>query len=291
MVCRQVILIGKTGFLGGAIASQTQGSAHRWSEVIAPDSRKHVAALLQPSLRRQAVHSLAKPDVECDWIFAVGLVDPRANAEDLNRINVEAPLHLVDVLNREPLARRHRIITFGSVLERKPELAESNPYLRSKARLFYSWCQMHADLPLTWIHVQLHTLYGGVKLPHSAMFTGQMLAALVTGSQFTMSGGEQLREYHHVDDIAHSVLHFIATQSADSRTLELSSGQPIRLRDLAHAVFDHFHIPDRLSVGILPASAAEVYENEYKRSPHLLAYREPCAGVIAWFEALGVDKK
>jgi nucleoside-diphosphate-sugar epimerase len=291
-VSRQAVLIGNTGFLGRAMELQVRASGDPSTDVVVPDHRALISALLQPSGTRGAVVSpLLRPDGDQDWIFAAGLVDPRADPADLDRINVEAPLRLVEHLSDHVGPGRRRLITFGSVLERRPELAGSNAYLSSKARLFGRWKQMHAELPLTWIHVHLHTLYGGSQPPHPFMFTGQMLAALTNGSRFQMSGGEQLREYHHLDDIAQSIVRFLQSVSPKPRLLELSCGRPVRLRDLAQAVFEHFRALELLSIGARPACNAEIYENEYAYTPDLAAYREPCAGVIAWFEGLGVKPK
>ena len=58
------------------------------------------------------------------------------------------------------------------------------------------------------------------KRPHPFMFAGQMLDALEKEKPFKMSGGAQLREYHHVEDIAASVSRFprrFATRSQGNR--------------------------------------------------------------------------
>jgi len=116
-----------------------------------------------------------------------------------------------------------------------------------------------------------------------------MLAALTSKTNFRMSGGIQLREYHHVADIARSVVGFLNTHEETALPLTLSSGEPVRLRDLACAVFNHFEANDLLTIGARPVADAEVYESEHQRSGHLIAYRDPCAGVIDWFESLGVQ--
>jgi nucleoside-diphosphate-sugar epimerase len=100
-----------------------------------------------------------------------------------------------------------------------------------------------------------------------------------------MSGGAQLREYHHVEDIAASILAFLA-KSHDREVIELNSGEPIRLRDLASAVFEHFGAAGLLEIGVRPHSSGEVFDNAYERSPYLTASRDPMNGLIAWFEEL-----
>ena len=89
-------------------------------------------------------------------------------------------------------------------------------------------------MPGRAIHLHLHTLYGGQPHPH--MFLGQMIGALERGAEFHMTSGEQLREYHHAHDIAGAMLAGRDWESA-REPVHLSSGAPVRLADLARAVF------------------------------------------------------
>ena len=178
-------------------------------------------------------------------------------------------------------------MTFGSVLEDRPGLAAATPYLASKRRLLERHSDPARPRGVPWLHVQLHTLYGGHKPPHPGMFAGGMFASLRDRKPFHMSAGEQLREYHHVADVAASVIDRLSEEVGDGPVV-LSSGEPIRLRDLAKGVFSHFGAGDLLKVGARRHDVGEVFENVYRRSPQLVAYRDPIAGVIAWFEALGL---
>jgi nucleoside-diphosphate-sugar epimerase len=288
---RQAVLIGNTGFLGRAIELQLRSSQNPYDSLIVPDHRALVAALLHPSGGGEVLKPLLNSKLRQDFIFSVGLVDPHRDQVELDRINVDAPLRLLERLCKIASQQQWRLITFGTVLAGYPDLAVTNPYLRSKARLLAAWQEHSRSLPFAWIHTQMHTLYGGAKPPHEFMFTGQMLSALRSRSVFRMSSGTQVREYHHLDDIAKSVVSFLAAQGEEPFLLELSSGAPMRVRDLAYAVFDHFGARELLSIGARPNRQPEVFDSRHRRTTHLIAYREPCAGVIAWFEALGVRRK
>ena len=104
-----------------------------------------------------------------------------------------------------------------------------------------------------------------------------------------MSGGTQLREYHHVQDIADSILSFLSRDGRD-RMIELSSGEPVRLRDLASAVFKYFDEFELLEIGSKVHSQGEVFESIYQRSPYLTASRDSIEGVIYWFKKLNVAR-
>jgi nucleoside-diphosphate-sugar epimerase len=288
---RQVVLIGNTGFLGRAIELQVGSSQDQHVSLAVPDHRALVAGLLNRHCGADTVSSYLNPALRQDFIFSVGIANPHRNEAELDRINVEVPLRLLEHLCGASYRDRLRLITFGTVLAVHPQLAELNPYYRSKSRLLQAWKERSRSCPIGWVHVHLHTLYGGPKPPHPFMFTGQMLSALRSGSVFEMSSGMQLREYHHVDDIAKSLLSFLALERNEPHLLELSSGDPLRLRDLAKTVFDHFGARNLLSIGARTDGDAEVFENRYRRSMRLIAYRDPCAGVIAWFEKLGVGRE
>jgi nucleoside-diphosphate-sugar epimerase len=283
---RQAVLIGATGFLGRAIEACIRKDATCFSSLVIADHRHLMPALLHDSSRSDVPH--LDSELAQDWIVATGIVDPRRDPADLLRANVEFPVRLFERLGTGNRPGRRRLVTFGSVLENRSDLATGNPYLESKAQLLQAWKELNGGSPVPWLHLQLHTVYGGSKPPHSFMFMGQMFSALLSQSVFAMSTGEQLREYHHVDDIAESTVALLCRDPVRSRVLNLSSGRPVRLRDLASGVFAHFAAQDLLLVGAKPLAQAEIFESPYCRSPELVAGREPCQGVIRWFESLGI---
>ena len=115
-----------------------------------------------------------------------------------------------------------------------------------------------------------------------------MRPALKVRRVFAMSHGSQLREYHHADDIAQSLCALLDDAAQESETIDLSSGRPVRLRDLASRVFRHFGASDLLEIGALPVQEAEVYEPCYQPSKYLAACRDPLQGIIDWLETLGI---
>jgi len=285
---RQAVLIGATGFLGKGVEARFQRKAGGVCPLLVANHRRLISALSRSSLLPE-IKSIMDADVDQDWIVATGLVDPDSDPGDLLRINVEVPLRLFDLLVDGARPRQRRLVTFGSVLENRPDLANTNAYLESKAKLLEAWQARSNGSPVAWIHLQLHTLYGGGKPPHPFMFTGQMFSALSFRTPFPMSAGGQLREYHHLDDVAESLAGLLSRDALDSQCVTFSSGCPVRLRDLASSIFTHFGAEDLLLIGARSAADAEVFDNPYRRSPELIADREPCEGVIRWFETLGLQ--
>src|SRR5262249_52218512 len=132
-----------------------------------------------------------------------------------------------------------------------------------------------------FMHVRMHTIYGSAPKAH--MFLGQILTSLQNGTPFCMSSGEQLREYHHADDIAVAITGILARQWDFGTIIELNSGNPVRLIDLARQVFRAFGREELLQVGALAGAEGENKARVFPASPAWLlpATRETGAGVIA----------
>jgi nucleoside-diphosphate-sugar epimerase len=121
------------------------------------------------------------------------------------------------------------------------------------------------------------------------MFIGQMVAALRRQQVFAMSAGLQLREYHHVDDVAGAVERLLSRSSWNlDPTQPLSSGHPIQLATMARAIFDFIGRGGDLRIAELATPAGENMRHEFPAAPAWLLgpSREPVAGVCAWVAAL-----
>lgn len=291
---RHIVLLGGTGLLGGAIRRRcgvSRASGIGLSLLDARQAFREIAQAGTSDLVRRAYDSIDAPQ---DWILAAGIVDPKADSGRLAQVNAEFPARLFEILcehagERADAGPALRFVTFGSVLETRADIAQANPYIRSKWQLLRSWKRLSPAACVPWTHVQLHTLYGGGE-PHPFMFLGQMYAALKGRQAFAMSHGTQLREYHHADDIAASLSAVLRDTGGGPQAIDLSSGQPVRLRDLAQRVFEHFGASDLLEIGALPTNQAEVYEPCHRPSKHLAACRDPVQGIIDWLESLGVAR-
>ena len=272
-----IVLFGATGQLGGAIKRLFPAAVCiPWSNA----QSFHPESLLTGNTRKPAI----------DFIFANGLTHSKAPELELLASNYEFPKRFVEKffgLNigfqqsaGDPLCR---FLTFGTVTENFPEMVQANSYIRSKKRL-RDWVETQAnEHPRMFRHIQLHTLYGGLPAPH--MFLGQIAGALQNDAQFEMSSGEQLREYHHIDDIARSVAALLAQDwGPNEPILTLSSGSTVQLRVLAQEIFSAFGKADHLKIGALGRNSVEIMDQVYAPSdPSLLVQtRDPVKGVIGF---------
>jgi nucleoside-diphosphate-sugar epimerase len=220
-----------------------------------------------------------------DVVFASGLTDPNASAPDLALANVEQPVSVIEAtLDRN----QFRYLTIGSVLETRLSLTASNRYLASKAALWAHIKRVAVDPRLDGriMHLRGHTFYGGAPAPHS--FLGQMYDSLRAGRPFRMSEGRQLREYAHVDDVALSIIALLGRPWMGPVDLNLNTGEPVRLSELARAVFRAFECEQLLQLGVLPTPAGENLDMTFPRSPAWLLGRPRPAikGIVDWFSDL-----
>ncbi len=277
----KVLLFGASGQIGTAIrfcASVSGGvevRAFPWARVEAEKLWSNRGALLV------AIESATESWTEFDIAFASGLTDPKMAGADLMRSNVEFPLAVIEA-TRERSGVRY--LTIGTVFEEFGEFAAANLYVGSKRELSE---RVTAEKDLTnssrAMHLRLHTVYGGQPKPY--MFFGQMIEALRLGSEFRMSAGHQLREYHHAHDVAGAILALLQRDwQAGSEPVNLSSGAPVRLADLATSVFNGCGRLELLKIGAIGGAAGDNRDRVFPRSDASLLpfYRDPMVGVLEY---------
>jgi len=204
-------------------------------------------------------------------IFAA-VTDPHAESELVESVNVRLPRLVLDGASEFG----YGVTTYGSALEALG--LTTNRYLESKRRLA-SMVDEFVRNGTDAFHIRFHTVYGaGTPQPH--MFLGQIFSALVTNSPFNMTSGEQLREYHHVDDVVSAISLLNAHRNGSSATI--SHGMAVTLRDLANAIFASVDRSDLLHIGTVQSEPTDVYESIGGETLELegLHFREPIAGVV-----------
>jgi nucleoside-diphosphate-sugar epimerase len=270
------VLFGSSGLIGSGLARALQNRdvlAFAWSE--------------SPGFIDQVLSAL-DPFRAYDFVFAGGLTDSKLSFERIRYSNTLFPQQLMEATASFSGAR---YLTIGTVMENFPDACEPNAYLRSKLELG-RWLVARSSEP-QWAgrcrHVRLHTVYGGTQLkPH--MFLGQVVAALRANQEFRMSSGEQLREYHHVDDVVLSLTAILEAQwdRHASPILEISSGHAVKLGELARAIFHAFGKDELLRIGAIPRAQSENLDQIFPPAqPWLLPHtREPITGVIEWVRGI-----
>ncbi len=270
------MILGARGRLGGALAASAE-----FGRVVALDRSVYSSWARQGAATDVSAYfdKLAVPADRTRILIASGVTDPAIPRDEHHRVNYMLPRNVIEGARRRGL----KVVTFGSILELIASRQSQNPYVVSKIRLAEFIRQSRAaDAGV--LHIRLHTLYGGGP-PANFMFLGQIRDAIAGGTRFDMSEGTQLREYHHVDDEVRAIPPLL--RSGVSGTIELSHGEPLRLRDLAAHIFTAFGCLDKLNIGAKPMAEHENLGTVFPR-PHLLEgikFRDTRAAVVDYLKA------
>lgn len=275
MATNYVLLLGKDGNVSQSFQS-----------LMAADSRFKYSALSYLELKKLVEENMLEeyfsnitksyPQLNFWVVYCCGITSPNAPSMNLRAANIDLPMRVLTAI----LGSNARLVTFGTIMENYITICENNPYLHSKLLFSQGLSTINRS---SYLHIRLHTLYGGMKL-QSHMFLGQLYNSLKSQKDFIMSRGEQKREYHHIDDDVSICLRLILLEK--SGIVEINSGQPIRLIDLANAVYDFF-LPIGRVLPILESPQFEIFEMNFKPMSSFdakpVVFRDPIDGVIDYF--------
>jgi len=104
--------------------------------------------------------------------------------------------------------------------------------------------------------------------------------ALLAGKEAPCSHGQQVRDFLHVQDVADA---FVALLGSTAQgTVNISSGEPLALRDLIQLLATHVGRPDLIKLGVLPPRPDD--------PPVLFANTRKLREVVGWKPRLTLDE-
>ena len=146
----------------------------------------------------------------------------------------------------------------NGALSENMETKPNNPYGLAKdtLRKFLEQLQDTIDFEFKWI--RLFYVYGKGQNPNSIL--SQLEQALENGQTFfNMSGGEQLRDYLPVEDVAEYIVK-IAIQNRITGIINCCSGTPISIKDLVTKYLKKTNKRINLNLGHYPYPEYEPME-------------------------------
>lgn len=135
-------------------------------------------------------------------------------------------------------------------LDEQMDVRPDNPYGYAKDSLRRQLEFLRATRPFALTWARLFYLYGEGQ-PRNSLYT-QLREAVARGdSVFNMSGGEQLRDYLPVTDIARYLV-ALALHHPDVGVVNICSGQPVSIRSLVERWIQENHWTIQLNRGFYP---------------------------------------
>lgn len=267
------IIIGGRGRLGSCLAKMTSDPVHIvdkavYSEFWREDNKNKLLRYLE---EKKITHGTI--------LITTGILDPARSVSEHECINYLLPKHIIEEVGNLGF----RIITFGTVMENLIGDKTHNSYIISKLKLS-NYVEHCSASKVSALHIRLHTLYGGAERPHEFMFLGQLLRAINTKTDFKMTNGEQIREYHHIEDAVRAI--FNLAQTNLTGVTQLNHGKPEKLKDIAHHVLNYFEHLSLLRLNALPPPMHENYHAFFERDSRVndLEFRETLTGIIDYFK-------
>ena len=265
-----MLITGAGGFLGSSLISHAlgQGEAHAASliAVARNPAKVHLLAPQGRSIRTvpldlldpDAVSRLLEREAPTICVHLAWHTDPQTYLDSsLNASWVKASLHLGEVLSRVGCRRMvvagtcgelralDRIATEKDATQPQTRYAEAKLELRKQLELL----SKKSSLSFAW--ARIFNVYGPRENAERLM--PSCIAALKKGIRFPTSRGEQKRDYLYVDDVAAAL--WCLAQSAESGVFNVSSGTPVRVRDVLTTLGEMLGRADLLGFGERPERA------------------------------------
>lgn len=241
-IARQVIVSGATGFIGQHLVP-----------LLVEANYSVVALVRDPSkARRHPWHDKVRI-VQCDLQAGPPPLDPAPEAGLIHLAwsglpNYRVPLHLEMNFPKsrefvETFVERgvRQVLVTGTCLEygnvegpvpSGALPAPTVPYAIAKAALHRDLANFQAERPFILQWARLFYTYGQGQ--NAASVLAQLDAAIDRGDAvFNMSGGEQLRDYLPVEDVARKLFHVF--ESGAGGAFNVCSGRPISIKQLVEA--------------------------------------------------------
>jgi hypothetical protein len=261
-------ILGSSGLIGTAIGQELDKQSVK---VVSRNEYKHWIdpARFMSFLIENQVYS------GDSFYVCTGVTDPSSHQNLLQLYNCDIPLSIL----KGSIRRDFRVITFGSIQE---NFRVENNYVQSKKDFLKQSLEM-GELA-GHMHFQLHTIYG-IHAPKNYMLLGKVLEAIRDNSILRMTSGEQYREYWHAIDIAKFVVSHDWIDNTD-RIIPISSGHPLRIKDLVTSIFVKYSLERLLSLGYIPDDPNESYTLDmFKPSIAAMYMRNPIRGVHEYIES------
>jgi len=132
------------------------------------------------------------------------------------------------------------------------------PYAASKAAFSLAFAAMARSSPCACTLLRPFHLFGEGQ--HPSNFWPSLRAAALSGADFPMTLGEQVRDFQPVEAVAAAFLGTCVTPPDDSRLMvrNLGSGCPTTLREFAEAWWSRWNAAGTLELGAVPYRNEEV---------------------------------
>lgn len=257
----RVLLTGAAGFVGSHVAHVLAREGHEVHAVVRSRTDRLDAVLPPPRIVRCDLTETAeveqlvgqvRPEVciHCAWFAVPGqyLHSPE------NAAHLRAGLELAQMLAASGC---RRFIGVGTCLEYAASdraLSEASPtgpvspYAESKLALYRALEELGRETGIGIAWARLFHLYGPYE--DARRLVPSVVLSLLRDKPARTTGGEQIRDFLHADDVARAISALGASNVVGA--VNVASSQPVRVRDLVQRIGEIVGRPELIELGAAP---------------------------------------
>jgi|TARA_B110000208_G_scaffold191681_1_gene259529 hypothetical protein len=188
-------------------------------------------------------------------IITKSIINPNYDFNEVNKWNFLFQKNIIQILELHSI--KANVFFTGSIFEKT--LVKNN-YLDSKRNLS-NYILTNEFSSVTPLVIRLHTLYG-IGDPPSNMFLGQIFTSLKNKTKFNMSDGNQVRQYHHYNEVSSFLLNIVSGSKLNVKIIDFTGNEWVKLKDLANSIYNYFNCLELLNIGSLKKSKNEIIKTE-----------------------------
>ncbi len=290
---KRVLITGATGFIGQHLAGKLKTleatvygstSAAEGCDETAP-SHQHAPPPLVLDVRDSKAVKTVLDNLRPDVVFhlaAVGVTNPGVDPMQALTVNAGGVINLLEALKGKDV---ERVVLVGTSHEygtsgRARDLDPLSAYAASKVAAWAFGRMYWRAYELPVVFVRPFQVYGPGQ-PSHALIPAAMRAAL-SGEDFPMTPGEQIRDFVFAADVAEGMIAAGETAEIEGEALDLGIGVGITVRGIVEMIWDMTDAEGRIQPGA----------RRYRTGApvHLVADADRTAQLIGWRATTTVEE-
>ena len=269
----KIALTGGTGFIGSHFLKQALAEGHNVLAIRrSSNSQPRIHLDQEPIWLDRQLDEVCSDDLEgCEVMVHLAAHTGNVPYDSLTnclRWNLIAVLKLFEEARKAGIKRfivAGSCFEYGRSGERYSEipsdapLEPTNSYAASKAAASIAFCQWAEEHQLYMEILRVFHVYGEGEL--ESRFWPSLRRSALSGEDFSMTEGAQIRDFMLVDDVAQSFLrrsHPGERPLNHSKVINLSSGKPVSIREFAETWWKKWNARGSLHFGKVPYRRGEV---------------------------------
>ena len=262
----RIVVSGGTGFIGSHVLKQLNDLPTELIAIRRNHSRPRIGLGKEPFWLDKSLDLIECSDFDGAEVLlhlaSVGVSPRTASWQDLFYWNVDV---MINLMVRAKKAGIRRVIMAGSFAEYglsanhydylpvDAPLLPTSPYASSKAAGFIAAFTYAIENKIELCYLRIFSAFGEGQ--HEENFWPSLRTSALSGQDFPMTSGEQIRDYIPVEDVASVIVNAVNRNDilpGIPLVKNVGSGKPVTMRNFAEEWWSRFGANGKLLLGAKP---------------------------------------